>query len=328
MTPPGPAWVVDVEIGPVAALPSGERLDRESFHVWLWEHAAGLAGIDEGSVSAEEAAACGLVAGPLVIDAAAAPADRDWVAELPAARAACWFGDEHAARAAARLIADVRGCRVERVRTEERPDAGAAWRATFGPITVPGFGVVRPAWEEGTPGAGPDGAIVFIEPGVGFGTGLHETTQLCLAALAAWRRGGGVLDRVLDFGSGSGILGIAAAVCGARRVEAVEIDEQVHEAIRANASRNDVSRRLGVAAMLPAAAEPFDLVLANIVQPVLLEHAAALCSLLGRDGNLVLSGLRADDVPAVQERYAAILGAAPEITARGDWRCLVFARRR
>ena len=76
---------------------------------------------------------------------------------------------------------------------------------------------------------------MFIEPGAGFGTGLHETTQLCLAAIAAWAAGGGQLEEVLDFGSGSGILGIAAAVCGASCVTAVEIDTRVHHAILANA---------------------------------------------------------------------------------------------
>jgi ribosomal protein L11 methyltransferase len=318
-------WIVEVEIEPVVMLPSGERLDRESFHAWLWEHAAGLAGIDEGSMSAEEAAARGLVADPVVIDAAAAPADRDWVVGLAAA--ACWFGDEPAAREAARLIAGVEGCRVGRVRKEEARDSDEGWREAFGPINVPGFGVVRPAWEEGIAGVGPDGATIFIEPGVGFGTGLHETTQLCLAAFAAWRRGGGGLDRVLDFGSGSGILAIAAAVCGARHVAAVEIDERVHEAIRANADRNGVGQRVSVTAALPVEGEACDLVFANIVAPVLLDHVAALCGRMGRGGGLVLSGLRADDVPEVAERYAALLGAAPEMAARGDWRCLLLERR-
>ena len=321
-----PHWIVEVEIEPAVALPSGERLDRESFQAWLWEHAAGLTGIDEGSVSAEEAATRGLVADPVVIDAAAAPADRDWMAGLAAA--ACWFTDEPTARAAALLIARVEGCRVGRVRREDPCEPDAGWRAAFGPITVPGFGVVRPAWEEGTGGVGSDGATIFIDPGVGFGTGLHETTQLCLAAVAAWRRGGGGLDRVLDFGSGSGILAIAAAVYGARHVAAVEIDDRVHDAIRANAGRNGVAERVHVAATLPAGAEPYDLVLANIVPPVLHDHAEALCRSVQRGGGLVLSGLRTVDGPAVTERYAAILATAPEVTVRGDWHCLVFARGR
>jgi ribosomal protein L11 methylase PrmA len=110
-------------------------------------------------------------------------------------------------------------------------------------------------------------------------------------------------------------------------VEAIEIDGHVHEAILANAARNGVGQRVSVTAALPVEGEACDLVFANIVAPVLLDHAAALCGRVGRGGGLVLSGLRADDVPAVAERYAEILGAAPETTARGDWRCLVFERR-
>lgn len=74
----------------------------------------------------------------------------------------------------------------------------------------------------------------------GFGTGLHETTQMCLAALAERHRCGSCLDRVLAYGSGSGILGIAAAVLDAGQVDAIEIDTNVHGALRENARRNGV----------------------------------------------------------------------------------------
>lgn len=324
MTAGGAAWIVDAEVGASVGLPSGERLDRDTFHAWLWEHAAGLLGIDEGSVSAAEAAARGLVADPLVIDAAAAPPERDWVAGLDVAQAGWWFADEAAARAAVLLVEALHGCEVRGVRRDHAAAGDATGRDAFGPIAVPGFGVVRPAWEPGSATAGPDGATIFIEPGVGFGTGLHETTQLCLAALATWRLGGGPLGRVLDFGSGSGILGVAAAVWGAGHVDAIEVDGRVHGAIRANAARNGVAGRVHVAAALPSALEPCDLVLANIVAPVLLEAAEAVCRLVAPRGGVVLSGLRADDVPAVAERYAALVGTTPAISGRGDWRCLAF----
>lgn len=114
---------------------------------------------------------------------------------------------------------------------------------------------MRPAWEDGVAGIGGDGAAtIFIEPGVGFGTGLHATTQLCLAAIAARRHRGGSCDRVLDFSRGSGIVAIAAAVCGARQVAAIEIDDRVHGAIVANARRNGVADQVTVAATIPAAA--------------------------------------------------------------------------
>jgi ribosomal protein L11 methyltransferase len=324
-------WMADLDVDPYVELPGGDELDREAFLGWLWEVAGdtGLLAISEGSVDVAEAAALGLVESPLVVDAAAAPVDRDWVGRRASARVSCGFDSEASLRTALGRLAGVRGCRTVAVRTEPVADP-SAWRAAFGPVVVAGFGTVLPAWEPGEPDGSPADATIFIDPGVGFGTGWHETTQLCLAALAAHRRAGGRLDRVLDFGSGSGILGIAAAVLGARRAHAVEIDATCHAAIHANAARNGVADRLLVAAALPAQETGFDLVLANIVAPVLVEQASALCRLLRRDamgaikGGLILGGLRAADVAAVAARYEALLGSGPAVTTGGDWHCLHF----
>jgi len=81
-------WIIDVAVGAVVTLPCGESVDRDTFYAWVWEAAAGLVGIDEGAVTVGEAAARGLADAALVIDTAAAPADRDWVAGLDMAQAA------------------------------------------------------------------------------------------------------------------------------------------------------------------------------------------------------------------------------------------------
>lgn len=326
--PPAAPWLVEARVEAAVTLPGGEASDRDGLHAWLWDQAAGLLGIDEGAVSVDEAFGHGLAPTPLVIDAAAAPADRDWVAGLPVADVTWWFGDETSARAAASLVAGIRGCRVGRILPVPTADHEAAARAGFGPLVVAGFGTVRPAWEPGAAGRAADGATtIFIEPGTGFGTGLHETTQLCLAALTERHHRRGSLGRVLDFGSGSGILAIAAAVCGANSVTAVEIDRRVHDAIRGNAARNGVATRIRVEAALAPDDELHDLVLANIVAPVLLEHAADLCRRVGpHEGCIVLSGLRDGDLQAVTSCYAERLGCEPEIRRLGDWRSLVFTR--
>jgi len=321
-----PPWVVETSVADEVILASGDTVSRDDFHGWLWEQAPDLLGVHEGTVTAVDAAALGLVASPLVLDAAAAPADRDWVARIPVACVEWWFVTEAAARAAADLVATVRGCGVRAIRVDASADHIAASRAAFGPIAVKDFGTILPAWEDGVAGVAPDGtATIFIEPGLGFGTGLHETTQLCLAAVSAWYRGGRRLDRALDFGSGSGILGIAAAVLGAARVDAVEIDDRVHPAIAANASRNGVGERVFITTHLPDASALYDVVVANIVAPVLVEHAESLCRRVRSPGGcLVLSGLLAEEVPGVAGRYAAELGCQPLVRERGDWRCLVF----
>lgn len=328
-TPTAVSWFIDLDVDATVALPDGEAVARAAFLEWLWAAADGLVGVDEGAVDVGEAATLGLVASPLVIDVAAAPADRDWVGSLATARIACGFDGAAAARAATPLLTGLRGCRVVGLRTAAAGDE-TAWRDAFGPIEVAGFGTVRPAWEPGTAGPGPAGTTMFIEPGVGFGTGLHETTRLCLAALAAWRHDGRPCGRVLDFGSGSGILGIAAAVLGTRDVDAIEIDTAVHDAIRANAARNGIADRVRVAAALPAAGPGYDLVFANIVAPVLIEHAAVLCAAVrrrphgGLAGGLVLSGLRGDEVKRVSDRYRVVLDVAPLHATLGDWHCLRF----
>jgi ribosomal protein L11 methyltransferase len=329
----GNTWVLDLAVAEDVLVPDGCGSGRDAFIEWLWGTLGecGLAGVFEGAVDAEAAAAAGLIESPRVLDAAESPADPDWVAELPAATLSCWFTDEPAARRAAAGLAGVPGCDVLAVRTEGHDADEASWRQSFAAIAVPGFGAVCPAWDEGESWASVHGRTIFIEPGAGFGTGLHETTQLCLAAIAGWAGQGGRIDRVLDFGSGSGILGIAAAVLGADHVDSVDIDPRVHDAIGGNAARNGVIDRVRVMSELPANAEPHDLVVANIVADVLLLHAERLAAAVRRDsagglaGGIVLSGLLEEGAGRVAHAFAGLLGGPPMVTRRGDWRCLTFA---
>ncbi len=164
---------------------------------------------------------------------------------------------------------------------------------------------------------------LVIEPGPGFGDGTHDTTQLCLQALAAlapraasWR--------MLDFGSGSGILAIAAARLGAS-VDAVEIDAVARAHGERNARANAVADRVRHSRTLEDTRGAFDLTMANILRAVLLDFADALVAGLAHNATLVLSGLVSTDVPQVSVRYASLLGNhRPEVYERGDWRALVW----
>lgn len=326
-------WGIDLDVAAMLAGPDGGSMDRDDFFGWLWGECddGELLGICEGTLGVDEAAARGL-AERRVVDAAAAPPERDWVGGLDMQAATCWFADESSARRAAELVGRIGGCHVRAI----RPLAATPttdWRESFVPIVVPGFGVVRPAWAAGTAGTDGTQTTLFIDPGCGFGTGEHETTRLCLTALAEWVQAGGRVSRVLDFGSGSGILAIAAALRGADVVEAVEVDRRTHDAIRENCRRNGVEARVGVRAELPDPGAAYDLVFANIVPDVLLEHAERLCGHVrhsvvrqSQAGScLVLSGLVAEEVAAVAETYASLLAAAPVCTRLGEWHCLRFA---
>jgi len=328
------AWVVSLEVGRLVELGGRVAIGRDDFLGRLWARFedAGLIGISEGEIDCIEAASLGLVASPRVVDAAAAPPGRDWVGERDVTRVECWFDSESAARTAATAIASAGECVVTTVREAEPPSTD--WRAGFAPLDVPGFGTIRPAWDEGRAGERDGRTTIFIDPGIGFGTGHHETTRLCLAALAAWADAGGLMKRVLDFGSGSGILAIAAAVRGAGTVDAVEIDSAVHHAILANAVRNGVDRSLTVTTHVPDAAGYHELVIANIVAEVLEQHADSLCAAVRRDaagklsGCVILSGLRFDDVRRVAAVYEDRLGTTPVETRLGDWHCLQFTNPR
>ena len=170
-----------------------------------------------------------------------------------------------------------------------------------------------------------DEVRLVIDPGPGFGDGTHETTQLCLQAIAALARRSGPW-RMLDFGSGSGILAIGAAKLRAV-VDAVEIDAAAGAHGERNARANCVDDRIRHARTLEGTRAPFDLVVANILRVVLLEFADALVACLAPGATLVLSGLVSTDVPQVSVRYASLLGEEqPEVYERGDWRALVWRR--
>jgi ribosomal protein L11 methyltransferase len=129
---------------------------------------------------------------------------------------------------------------------------------------------------------------------------------------------------MLDFGSGSGILAIAAARLGAE-VDAIEIDSAAVANAEENVRLNGVGEKVRFSPRLDDARGPYALSVANILRPVLLEFAQALAARVAPGGTLVLSGLVATDVPEVSVRYAGLLGGArPDIYQRGDWRALVW----
>ncbi len=161
---------------------------------------------------------------------------------------------------------------------------------------------------------------IEIVPSRAFGDGKHETTQMCLKALAVFAPR--CAYRMLDVGSGSGILSIAAAKCGGVAV-GVEIDRAAIEAARENARRNGVEARVAFGTEWPEGV--FDVVVANILRDVLLELAPRIVACLANDGLLVLSGVVSTDVPAIIARYSPLCGdRRPEIFERGVWRTLVW----
>jgi ribosomal protein L11 methyltransferase len=199
----------------------------------------------------------------------------------------------------------------------------ARFREGFRSFAVGGFHIV-PAWEP-APGPQTTGHTLRVLPARAFGTGTHESTRLCLLALEslAARRS---LGRVLDVGGGTGILALAAAVLGAGPVTAVDIDpdavESAREHARLNAAGLHVVRGDGGA---PFARGRFDLVLANLTAPLLLEKRDEIAGLCAPSAIVVLAGFLREDAGCIAEAYSG-LGAA-DVSVDGEWAALVIERR-
>ncbi|OFZ80418.1 MAG: hypothetical protein A2583_15660 [Bdellovibrionales bacterium RIFOXYD1_FULL_53_11] len=276
-----------------------------------------MLGIHEGSVDEGEAGAA-----EWTLDSAQAPPARDWVGDSAAgAGASVYFSNVDAARDALEFLSSVDGVELLSEVEEKLPgDWMAAWREGFKGLRVEPCWAVLPPWLDApADGARPGDVRIKINPGAGFGTGTHETTQLCLGAIGD-RRSSIAGKRVLDFGSGSGILAIASALLGAR-ADAVEVDPLARDNALANSALNGVA--LEFTEHLGPACD-YDIVIANILRPVLVEHARELCGRLRRGGAMILSGLLEKDVREVSDLYSALLGAGFAVREKGDWRALEF----
>jgi ribosomal protein L11 methyltransferase len=172
----------------------------------------------------------------------------------------------------------------------------------------------------------PEAVVVRLDPGLAFGTGTHPTTALCLQILDSLPVAG---RRVIDYGCGSGILGIAALKLGAVHVTAVDLDPQALIATRDNAIRNGVSSSIDVQGVEAAddagGLRPAHCVLANILAGPLIELAPTLTAACEPGGYLVLSGLLKTQAYAVKAAYTAAFDMV-QVVERDDW-CCIYARR-
>ena len=185
-------------------------------------------------------------------------------------------------------------------------------QSQFAPVEVaPAFWVV-PSWHQPPAGAQ---CVIRLDPGLAFGTGTHPTTQMCLRWIAAHApaRAAG-WSRVLDYGCGSGILAIGAALHGARDIAAVDIDPAAVQSTLDNANANGVAVRAG----LPESAQGrHALVLANILANPLKLLAPLLCSHVAPGGHLVLAGILERQADELKLAYAPWLALQVSDTQEG-----------
>jgi ribosomal protein L11 methyltransferase len=202
-------------------------------------------------------------------------------------------------------------------------DWADAWKEHFHPIRVGQHIVIKPTWREFE--AGPNDIILELDPGMAFGTGLHPTTQMCLRVLEEKIRQG---MKVLDLGTGSGILALAAGKLGAGTVLALDTDPVAVAAARENVWRNGVEQKVTVAhGSLEQAAGTYHLVVVNILARVIIALAqGGLGERVRPGGEWVTAGIIE---PQVRDVVAALDAGGLEVTGQlkiSDWVTLIGRR--
>jgi ribosomal protein L11 methyltransferase len=222
-----------------------------------------------------------------------------------------------ASRDAAReALTSIAGIRVSAV---DVPDGDWARRSQENLRAIEAGGLlVAPPWDVPRGGATP---VIIIEPSTGFGTGHHATTRLCLLLLQTLDLRGA---RVLDIGTGSGVLALAAWKLGARDVVAIDHDPDALENARDNIARNGAAAAIDIIRddLDALRIERADVILANLTGAVLLRYAAELRGLAVPGGYLILSGFAPQDVAVIQTAFIGL--SVLTVRTEGDWAALVL----
>ena len=211
------------------------------------------------------------------------------------------------------------------MRPVRNEDWAEGWKQHFSAVRIGPRLVVKPSWEEFS--ARPGDVMVNIDPGMAFGTGTHGTTQALPGGPGRSLRRRQPPKRILDVGTGSGILAVAAAALGAQRVLACDIDAEACRICEENAHLNGVAERVEVTERpLESLEGGFDLVLANILAEENIRLGPELLRRLLPGGALVLSGILMEKEPAVIDAFRQFAVSGPEISHLDEWSCLVYRK--
>lgn len=206
-------------------------------------------------------------------------------------------------------------------------DWANAWKTHYKPFRIGNRIWIQPSWleleETAVSDLTPDDIVLTLDPGMAFGTGLHPTTQMCLQFVEKFVQAG---DSVLDVGTGSGILAIAAAKLGATSIFAFDTDDLAVRTTAENAAINDVSAHIqtekGTLAKQPK--QKWDVVLVNILAPVIIQlfENDGLMDYVSEDGVLVLSGIIEEQLGGVETAVSQANAKIIETRTVRDWVCL------
>lgn len=205
----------------------------------------------------------------------------------------------------------------------EAQNWNSVWESDFEEVEVKDKVLIRAPFHEARPNY--SGLEVIIQPKMSFGTGHHATTRLMVEMILNSAVEG---KRILDMGSGTGVLAIVAAKLGAESVLAVEIDDMAEESVRENIALNDVADKItsvcGDASAIEG--EKFDIVLANINRNILLADMEAYAATLSAGGELIISGFLQEDIAILAKKAKKLGFKQTDLLACDEWQSLRFTK--
>ncbi|HHV60016.1 MAG TPA: 50S ribosomal protein L11 methyltransferase [Clostridiaceae bacterium] len=194
------------------------------------------------------------------------------------------------------------------------------WKKYYKPIRISESIIIKPTWEDYKQNL--NEIVVEIDPGMAFGTGLHETTRMCAALLEKYIKAG---NNVLDIGCGTGILSIIASKLGASNVTAVDIDEIAVKATKTNAQLNKVDNiDVFLGRLENVKPQKFDVIAANIIADVIIGISPQIPDYIDENGVLITSGIIRERAGEVQNAFSEKGYKAIDIITEGEWVAIVF----
>jgi len=202
----------------------------------------------------------------------------------------------------------------------DEDDWATAWKQYYKTTQIGENIVVKPSWEEYSPETGD--LVIDLDPGMAFGTGTHETTMMCIEALEKAVKEDSV---VFDVGCGSGILSIAAAKLGAKKVVAIDLDPVAVHVSKENVDNNNVSDIVEVkhGNLMEVISDKADIVVANIIADIIMLLSKEIRSYLKNNGLFITSGIILDKINDVKESLEANGLKVLEVNTNGEWAAII-----
>lgn len=203
-------------------------------------------------------------------------------------------------------------------------DWSSAWKQYYKPIQVTNKMTIRPSWEPYTKKQD-DEIVITLDPGMAFGTGTHETTNLCLRVLEKYVKPGAV---VIDVGTGTGILSIASALLGAGKVYGYDLDPVAIKSAKTNVELNGVEAVVSISEndLLDGVDIQADIIVANLLAPLIAELMKDVPKVLKTGGMFIASGIIKNQLESVKQKIVAEGLIIEEILLENDWVAIVACR--